>query len=73
MRHIVLIGFMGSGKTETGKRLAQEMRIPFLDVDKKITSEMRMSVADIFGSVKYFSGHWRPKQSKSWDRKSREW
>ncbi len=48
MRHIVLIGFMGSGKTETGKRLAQEMRIPFLDVDKKITSEMRMSVADIF-------------------------
>ena len=48
MRHIVLIGFMGSGKTETGKRLALEMRIPFLDVDKKITSEMRMSVADIF-------------------------
>lgn len=48
MRHIVLIGFMGSGKTETGKRLAQEMKLPFLDVDKKITSEMRMSVADIF-------------------------
>lgn len=48
MKHIVLIGFMGSGKTETGKRLAQEMALPFLDVDKKITSEMRMSVADIF-------------------------
>lgn len=48
MGHIVLIGFMGSGKTETGKRLAKEMGIPFLDVDKKITSEMRMSVADIF-------------------------
>lgn len=48
MKHIVLIGFMGSGKTETGKRLAEEMGIPFLDVDKKITNEMRMSVADIF-------------------------
>lgn len=48
MKHIVLIGFMGSGKTETGKRLAQEMGIPFLDVDHKIAGEMRMSVADIF-------------------------
>ncbi len=48
MRHIVLIGFMGSGKTKTGKRLAEEAGYAFIDVDKKITSEMKMSVTDIF-------------------------
>ncbi len=48
MRHIVLIGFMGSGKTKTGKRLAEELGLTFVDVDKKITSEMKMSVTDIF-------------------------
>lgn len=35
MRHIVLIGFMGSGKTKTGKRLAEELGYQFIDVDKK--------------------------------------
>ena len=48
MRHIVLIGFMGSGKTKTGKRLAEELGLAFVDVDRKITSEMKMSVTDIF-------------------------
>lgn len=48
MRHIVLIGFMGSGKTQTGKRLAEELGLQFVDVDKKITNEMKMSVSDIF-------------------------
>ncbi len=48
MRHIVLIGFMGSGKTQTGTMLAEKLELPFIDVDKKITSEMKMSVSDIF-------------------------
>lgn len=48
MRHIVLIGFMGSGKTKTGKRLAEGSGLAFVDVDKIITREMKMSVTDIF-------------------------
>lgn len=48
MRHIVLIGFMGSGKTKTGRLLAEELGYRFVDVDKKITAEMKMSVTDIF-------------------------
>lgn len=48
MNHIVLIGFMGSGKTKTGSRLARELDIPFLDLDKKITSEMKMSVTEVY-------------------------
>ena len=29
MNHIVIIGFMGSGKTRVGKRLAKDFNIPF--------------------------------------------
>ena len=48
MDHIVIIGFMGSGKTRVGKRLAQEMGLPFVDVDKAITKKMKMTVKEIF-------------------------
>ena len=37
MNHIVIIGFMGSGKTRVGKRLAQEYGLPFIDVDRVVT------------------------------------
>ncbi|MBQ1310555.1 MAG: shikimate kinase [Blautia sp.] len=48
MNHIVIIGFMGSGKTRVGKRLSQEYKLPFVDVDKVIVKRMGMSVKDIF-------------------------
>ena len=32
MNHIVIIGFMGSGKTRVGKRLAKDFNLPFVDV-----------------------------------------
>ncbi len=48
MNHIVIIGFMGSGKTRVGKRLAQELQIPFVDVDKEINKKMKMTVKEIF-------------------------
>ena len=44
MNHIVIIGFMGSGKTRVGKRLAQDLELPFIDVDKVITKKMNLSV-----------------------------
>lgn len=47
MNHIVVIGFMGSGKTRVGKRLAQDLKMPFLDVDKKIAQNMKMSVKEL--------------------------
>ena len=31
MNHIVIIGFMGSGKTRVGKRLAKDFNLPFVD------------------------------------------
>lgn len=47
MNHIVIIGFMGSGKTRVGKKLAEDLGYGFVDVDKKIVKDMKMSIADI--------------------------
>lgn len=48
MKRIILIGFMGSGKTTIGKALADELQIPFYDLDWYIESRMHKSVAEIF-------------------------
>lgn len=48
MSHIVIIGFMGSGKTRVGKRLSKDLNIPFIDVDRVIVKKMNLSVKEIF-------------------------
>ena len=48
MIRIVLIGYMGSGKTTVGKALAKELGLPFYDLDWYIESRMRKTVAQIF-------------------------
>ena len=45
MKNIVLIGFMGTGKTSTGRSLAQRLGFSFLDLDQKIEAEAGMSMA----------------------------
>lgn len=46
--NIVLIGFMGCGKTTVGTELAKEMNYDFLDTDQYIESKERMTINDIF-------------------------
>ena len=46
--NIVLIGFMGSGKTSVGKILARQLYKKFVDVDSIIEVEQNSSVSDIF-------------------------
>lgn len=48
MNHIIIEGFMGSGKSKVGKTLAKNMKLPYIDVDKLIIAKMNMSVNDIF-------------------------
>ena len=48
---IFLIGFMGSGKTTLGKKLARVLGYDFVDLDKVIEEESGVSVPD------YFSRH----------------
>jgi shikimate kinase len=45
---IFLIGFMGSGKTHWGTRIAQKLQIPFYDLDAVIANNEGMSISEIF-------------------------
>ncbi len=47
-RPIVLVGMMGSGKTSTGRRLAQRLGLGFVDADIVIEQAAAMSIEEIF-------------------------
>ena len=48
MTRIILLGYMGAGKTTIGKALAKERGIMFYDLDWNIETRMRRTVAQIF-------------------------
>ena len=48
--NIVLIGFMGSGKTSVGIKLSYRLKITFLDTDKQIERKQGRSISEIFAS-----------------------
>ena len=45
---IFLIGFMGSGKTTWGRRLAKKFIIPYIDTDLQIETEVGKPISRIF-------------------------
>lgn len=45
---IVLIGFMGAGKSSTGKALARKTGLPCLDTDEIVSTRLGLSVTEIF-------------------------
>jgi shikimate kinase len=49
-RHIVLVGMMGSGKTAVGRRVAERLGRPFLDIDRVVEEEAGCSVAEVFAA-----------------------
>ncbi|MGH2341719.1 shikimate kinase [Segnochrobactraceae bacterium EtOH-i3] len=49
-RALVLIGMMGAGKTSIGRRLAQRLRLPFLDADQEIEAAAAMTIPEIFAT-----------------------
>jgi len=46
--NIILIGFMGVGKSETGKLLAKKLKMTYIDTDAIIENEQGMTINDIF-------------------------
>ena len=48
MKNLILIGFMGAGKTTAGKLLAKEKEMGFTDTDERIVSEQGREIPDIF-------------------------
>lgn len=47
-RPIVLVGFMGSGKSRIGQFLAKRLELPFADSDAEIAKAFGMPIAEIF-------------------------
>jgi len=45
---VFLIGFMGSGKTTIGKKLANYLKYEFIDLDKLIESKAGLSIVNYF-------------------------
>lgn len=47
-RKVYMIGFMGSGKTTAGKKLAAALGWSFIDLDQKIEDETGETIAELF-------------------------
>lgn len=47
---IYLVGFMGSGKSTIGPRLAEALGLPFVDLDDDVEAEAGRRIADIFST-----------------------
>jgi shikimate kinase len=45
---VFLVGFMGSGKTTIGKKLANYLKCDFIDLDKLIETKVGMSIVQYF-------------------------
>ncbi len=48
MKRIILIGYMGSGKTTVGRALAKELGLQFYDLDWYIESRRRKTIPQLF-------------------------
>jgi shikimate kinase len=48
MERIILVGFMGAGKTTLGKALAEKLGLPFYDSDALIEKRTDSSISSIF-------------------------
>ncbi len=49
-KNLVLIGFMGTGKTEVGRLLAELLNIKLIDTDRMIVEREGLSINEIFAS-----------------------
>ncbi len=48
MENIILIGFMGSGKSSVGKELSKMLKMDFIDMDDEIENREKRSIKEIF-------------------------
>lgn len=47
-RHIFIIGMPGSGKSSLGRRVASNLRLPYVDMDQRIAQDVGCTIPEIF-------------------------
>lgn len=57
MKRIILVGFMGSGKTTLGKKVANRLQVPFIDSDIEIENHFKKSIGELF--AEFGESHFR--------------
>lgn len=48
MSNVILIGYMGCGKSAVGRRLSYRLRMPYVDTDKLIETKEGKTISEIF-------------------------
>ncbi len=60
-KNIVITGFMGTGKTSVGRRVAKELNMRFVGTDGLIEKEAKMPISEIF--AQFGEGQFRKLES----------
>jgi shikimate kinase len=47
---IILVGYMGSGKSTIGKKLAENLNLPFIDLDAHIENGEQKTISELFAT-----------------------
>lgn len=61
--HIILIGFMGTGKSTVGQRLAEYLQAPFIDLDHEVVYRDGRTIPELFEQEG--EGYFRDLESKT--------
>lgn len=63
MKNIILIGFMGSGKTSVGSKIASMTGLKLIDIDSRIVRDSKMEINEIFR--KFGEGYFRKLETRT--------
>lgn len=50
VNRMFIVGYMGAGKTTSGRRLAKLMGLPFFDMDVELRAQSGMSIPELFNA-----------------------
>lgn len=50
MSNVILVGYMGCGKSTVGRRLSYRLKMPYVDTDKLIETQQRTTITEIFAA-----------------------
>ena len=66
MKGVVLVGFMGAGKSSVGQALAERLGIPFVDTDARIERDAGRTVSQIFAEEGEAAFRKRESETMEW-------